>query len=716
MADSIVKIRIDTQEYDEKLKRASDALSRYFDTVKRGEGTLEVLDEGVLDAIKALGQMETVANNSKGKLREYTQAINDLTVQYRNLTDAEKNGDVGKALSASLDQLKAKAAQIKDAMSDVNQELTHLSSDTAFSDGMSMMARSVGSVGTAIVALTGNSKEMKAVLMDIAKIQATVQAVESLTKAFQKQNLVLMKNPYVLAASAIAALGVAVYEYVKKTDDATDSTKKLNNEITSTASKAEIASNSLQSLIQSIVIKNIVDDAESEFNKLAKTYIEGTDKVTKAWGDWQEAQSEADKFGDDSSPAARAARATAYSAKKEWEKVQKETDDAFKGMQVYQDRLQAFSSTFIKPDKSGKTDKPGKDDKPDIYAEDSIRAQELLVADLTDKWNRASAELRGGYLKELNEAKKKLDEMRNGIKPKEMATGFSGATQNTFDAFMSLRQQALDNAQIGSAEWQNASRNIIDTKSLNTLLNEAFKRDISISPDTIETLLDNLFNGDVITEDLQSLTETINSTLEEGVKPIKINFDTGELADIKENTAGPKKLEELGKANNEIWGNVDSILRSTASALGNFNEPALDIAVIVMNAVVNVASAFAKSLKGTASPWDYIAGAVGGAAAMTSAIVAIKAAARKSKEGFSEGGIIPGNYYSGDQLSTASYGIQSGELVLNRAQAGVIANQLSGGSVQSVNTNATISGENIRIVLRNAANRRGMNVNEYISL
>lgn len=58
-----------------------------------------------------------------------------------------------------------------------------------------------------------------------------------------------------------------------------------------------------------------------------------------------------------------------------------------------------------------KVHKPKKE-KTDVYASDSIRAQQKLVDELTQKWMRCSAELREGYLDKLNKAKWKLDEMQ----------------------------------------------------------------------------------------------------------------------------------------------------------------------------------------------------------------------------------------------------------------------------------------------------------------
>lgn len=267
MADVITRLKVESQQYDQKLKRASDSLNSYFDTVKKGGGTLEYLDEGIEDVIKSLGKMETQASSAKGKLREYTEAITSLTTQYRQMTDAERNSDGGRALARSLDELKKKAADLSDVMSDTKREISNLASDTSFSDGMSMLARSVGSVGSAIVALTGNSENMKAVLMDIAKIQATVQAVDSLTKAFQKQNLVLLKNPYVLAASAVAALGVAIYECAKKADDGVNSMDDYRLSIENLGSAAEIAKYKISDLVNIKVNEAKIISLVDEFNQ-----------------------------------------------------------------------------------------------------------------------------------------------------------------------------------------------------------------------------------------------------------------------------------------------------------------------------------------------------------------------------------------------------------------------------------------------------------------
>lgn len=69
------------------------------------------------------------------------------------------------------------------------------------------------------------------------------------------------------------------------------------------------------------------------------------------------------------------------------------------------------------------------------------------------------------------------------------------------------------------------------------------------------------------------------------------------------------------------------------------------------------------------------------------------------------GGVfVPGNSYSGDRVPAM---LNSGELVLNKAQQGNLASQLEGGALGNLRLSATISGEQIRLALNNNGRRTG---------
>jgi hypothetical protein len=73
------------------------------------------------------------------------------------------------------------------------------------------------------------------------------------------------------------------------------------------------------------------------------------------------------------------------------------------------------------------------------------------------------------------------------------------------------------------------------------------------------------------------------------------------------------------------------------------------------------------------------------------------------------GGYVDGNNYSGDMVPAM---LNSGELVLNRAQQGNLASQLQGNSGQ-MQLETTITGEQIRLVLNNNGRRTGRG--EYVT-
>ena len=123
MTDSILRLKVDSQEYDAKLKRAAQGLQHYADGCRKVGGTLEVVEQDTLDFVKAVGQMETVSNTAKGKLNELTHAFTELSVQYKQLTDGEKQSPFGQALASSLDQLKGRIQDSKNQLDDVTKTL-----------------------------------------------------------------------------------------------------------------------------------------------------------------------------------------------------------------------------------------------------------------------------------------------------------------------------------------------------------------------------------------------------------------------------------------------------------------------------------------------------------------------------------------------------------------------------------------------------------------
>ncbi|MBR5276100.1 MAG: hypothetical protein IKU35_03045, partial [Bacteroidaceae bacterium] len=124
MAESILKLRVESSEYENKIKRAAEGLQRYADGCRKAGGTLTQLDDGVLEFTRSLGQMETVSKSARGSVNEMTKAFTELSVQYNKLTDEEKNAPFGQALKSSLDELRGRIqsgnAEIKNISESLN--------------------------------------------------------------------------------------------------------------------------------------------------------------------------------------------------------------------------------------------------------------------------------------------------------------------------------------------------------------------------------------------------------------------------------------------------------------------------------------------------------------------------------------------------------------------------------------------------------------------
>lgn len=198
---------------------------------------------------------------------------------------------------------------------------------------------------------------------------------------------------------------------------------------------------------------------------------------------------------------------------------------------------------------------------------------------------------------------------------------------------------------------------------------------------------------------LEPLSREIGGSLSEhlGIQP----FDPSKVKIEGKDLEALEELANAGDAASTSWGEALNSIGGLSSALAAIEDPAVKVLGIIAEAIATVALTFAKSLKGTISPWDWIAGAAAGTATMISTIAAIKSATAGS---FAEGGIVPGNSFSGDRLTA---NVNSGELILNAAQQSVIASRLQSNNQQNMHLTATIKGTDIQLALNNTARQQG---------
>ena len=285
----------------------------------------------------------------------------------------------------------------------------------------------------------------------------------------------------------------------------------------------------------------------------------------------------------------------------------------------------------------------------------------------------------------------------------ETQTGPSGYSQEGISALRKQIQGGMKSMQMGSSEYMVEAARLVDLSTFENLLKASVDRGIQLDPTKLEELFEKIDLGiDIKPEDWGNVVDHINELIE-GTEfdQIKLNVNTGNV----------EKLDkQVGSLEQNLTGAIN-VFGQLGDAMQQIDDPGAKVAGIIMGAIANIAGTFAASLKGTFTPWDWIAAAISGTATMISTIAAIKSATSGS---YASGGIIPGNSFSGDNLTA---NVNSGELILNRSQQDSIASQLTGNNpMQNLQLSTEISGTNLRVVLNNDNRSKGGSRGYYANI
>ena len=85
MADNILRLKVESSDYDAKLKKAAEGIRHLAEVAHKGGGELTGLEKSELDYIKALGEMETKSRTASGQVRELSNTYKELKVVYNQL-------------------------------------------------------------------------------------------------------------------------------------------------------------------------------------------------------------------------------------------------------------------------------------------------------------------------------------------------------------------------------------------------------------------------------------------------------------------------------------------------------------------------------------------------------------------------------------------------------------------------------------------------------
>ena len=745
MSESILRLRVESQEYDNKIKRAAEGIQQYAQKCREAGGTLSFLDDGVLEFVQSLGQMDTVAKGSRQQMRELSNALTTLTTTYRGLTEEEKASPFGVELARGIDTLTERAGAARDAMSDVEQSIKNASSDTRTFDQLAQ-GMSVATAG--FQGLTGAGKllgiEMGNDVEVIAKLQAAMAVTNSLTTiqtALQKQsalmqglnaaktalatasqqayavatgeatvaqtafNVVASANPYALLLTAAGALVGVIAAFASTTGESTEEVKDAKKEMDSLAQSVNVAAEAYDRLKDKV--KSLGIGGQKEYQILRQSKKDQYDALNEQISNVGYNMRFYEKRGETDSPIYKELQEEHKKIKEEAAKIKKEIDklDA-----ANKDRISRINQ-YKRLDFS--------DISTQAEAESAIsflKEQIKYVDNTTAAYKQLQRAIKYAETTVLPEFKTEDDRPSKTIsKPKKVSK------KEEIDIDVLINNEYPDVAQAegeGLSYGEQLMQGILtgmankmqdaDTNMLKNLLQVVVTNGLDVDIPTNDLMERILGDGEDIPDAYwDDLAKTINEKLAElNLDPIELNFGTGEVRNKKEEE---RKSEDPMKTFQKGVNGVTSIL-SGIQQMGMKLPDGLQQTVSVIQGLISVIEGVHTiiSLFSTTSMAANTAAVVANTAALTfnSATNAIPF--------FAHGGIVPhaangyfvpGNSFSGD---TTPIMANAGELVLNESQQGVLASRLSDvGGMRNIQIAGRLEGETIALVVDRFGKRTG---------
>ena len=722
MAEVITRFKLETTQYESKLRDASKALAEYSNQAELAGKDFEKFTATSADAARALGQQAGGATTAKEKVRELVQAYNEVARAYNKLTDDQKKSTFGKAMAESLRTLQGR-------ISDAKRELYSMGQETSNAGGfLSSLADKVTlnidvfkllEVGLAAgkAALTVAKDAFFASEATVDEWGRTMAASESLYTGF----LTALNNSDVsgFLGRIDEIVGAARRAYdeldrlgtMKTIQSPAMSAQETENQrmrtmlmtgryIAPTGMKAAtgmkngdlLSKDQLRAIEQHLQrgMDTIVGLTKNELNQTGKAIDAYYDKIAKENGmtmaefrkgvssmsefdrltslgqkyvDWERqhtANVVSAQTGGTISMRTTSER-NPYEAYKQWStfRVDKQGDGSYNALvNLIKQRDQQMSQMYSTMGQAYRT----------INRVEGVTPRSIMGG------GGGGGGRGGGGSAAMVEG---------GIKAGAGFESLAVGAGQTYESMASLRQRlaeyerALANA-TNIVDEMNARQGIADTKwAMSDVGRQAVKLGLDKSA-------------------FEELQEEINEGIGKmELKPLVIEPVSEE--DMTKSRALAKEGDDTAKA----WQNAASAVGSVGSALQSIEDPGAKVAGIIAQAVANIAATFAASLKGTFETWDWIAAAAAGTATMVSTIRAIKSATAGC---YANGGVIGGSSYSGDQQVAM---VNAGEVILNRAQQGNLAQQLSDGSGGGGMRPSWISGEQIYVAMNRYTRRTG---------
>lgn len=297
-----------------------------------------------------------------------------------------------------------------------------------------------------------------------------------------------------------------------------------------------------------------------------------------------------------------------------------------------------------------------------------------------------------------------IEKKEKEVKPEKptytQAFSQGAVSMPSIQAYVSGLQSEIANTDIGSDLFNNLTEKMADAGRMSEVLKSAMESGVqgvdltSIAQEMKAKLLE----GDISDEDWQAFFDKINEKIDNSELKLKIDVDTKGII------TSADEQKKLAAQTQKAWNMAAQSVGNLSTALNSIEDPAAKAAGTVIKAIADIALGFAQASvqAGAMGPWGWVAWLAAGTAALATTISTVH-----SLTGLANGGIVPGNSMSGDNVYGGGAMVNSGELVLTKAQQGNLASQLTDSAVQGFGGQPYVEGEKIFLGMNNSSRRMG---------
>ena len=666
MADSILRLRIESSEYDSKLKRASEGIQRYAENCKKAGGTLEYLDDGVLEFTRALGGMETTARGANSKLSELKKTFTDLSSQYNRLTEEEKNSPFGRALAESLDQLKSR---IKES----SAELKTIRNDMNDAGGILGQLKEKFTINIDALTLFNAGLQAAGVALDVAKdaFFSSEETVDEWGRTMDAGKSIYEGFLTALNTGDISGYLSRIDSIVQAARQAYDELDRLGTMKTIQAPQISAQQTENERMRMMIQTGRYIAPIDGRKASMQNGQLLTPDQIRILERQLQNGMNKVvGLVGNEVKQTSKAIDAVYNRQAQELGLTLKEFRSGTSSMAEFDRRMAGYnqyqnwrsSHTTIDLQSGRETVARGNPyeqyAKWGVFRVDGDRYNELVkLIQQRDQQAGQAYSMQSQAFRAMNRA--------NGVTLKSIMGGGGSGGGGGIDINALIASQ-FDKAMFKSNDFAGKLKpsDFIEQPSVWKQYGEGIRSAFEPIKDEMENLTEFTPNFNPYIKNMEKMAEAANKQ--------KMAFNlAGQAAD------------------------------SFGAALASIDDPAAKAAGSVISAIANIALGFSMAsvnANTAGTGWGWLAWVAAGASAMATTIATIH-----SLTGYAQGGEVKGNSFSGDNIPIMA---NAGEVVLTRAMQSNLVSQLNGG-IQNLNLYGVISGENIVLTANRYLQRKG---------